>query len=56
VRLSVSAPCLSLFAIAHCGSIMRYAEVIPNKPDRTITSGLPTIQKLVVAAASDAKI
>jgi hypothetical protein len=26
VRLSVSAPCLSLFAVAHCGSITRNSE------------------------------
>jgi hypothetical protein len=28
VRLSVSAPCLSLFAVAHCGSITGNREVI----------------------------
>src|SRR5271157_2471834 len=28
VRLSVSAPCLSLFAVAHCGSITGNSEVI----------------------------
>ena len=28
VRLSVSVPCLSLFAVAHCGSITDYPEVM----------------------------
>jgi hypothetical protein len=32
VRLSVSAPCLSLFAVAHCESITGYSEIelVPN--------------------------
>src|ERR1700675_1737728 len=32
VRLSVSAPCLSLFAVAHCGSITSKPEVILLRP------------------------
>jgi hypothetical protein len=45
VRLSVSAPCLSLFAVAHCGSITGYAEVIPGDAVRLITFCLLTIRR-----------